>query len=84
MAMKKLFLAGVAALLLATGAAQADAVYDDFWDWSGCKEEPGPQNDEQYYSCENGHDFGSSSNLSISQMRPPRLYPRFNVTLRIS
>jgi Bacterial SH3 domain len=55
--MKRLLLIGVAALLLATGAAQADAVYDDSWDWSGCKEEPGPQNDEQYYSCENGHDF---------------------------
>jgi hypothetical protein len=27
-------------------------------DWSGCKEDdPGPQNDEAYYSCENGHDF---------------------------
>jgi hypothetical protein len=59
--MKKLLLAGVATLFLAIGAAQrpaqADPVYDDDWNWSGCKEEPDPQNDEQYYSCENGHDF---------------------------
>jgi SH3 domain-containing protein len=52
------FLISAAALFLVTGAAQADAVYDDSWDWSGCKGEAGPQNDEEeYYSCENGHDF---------------------------
>jgi hypothetical protein len=31
------FLISAAALFLVTGAAQADAVYDDSWDWSGCK-----------------------------------------------
>jgi len=26
--------------------------------WSGCKDDdPGPQNDEAYWSCDNGHDF---------------------------
>jgi len=52
-------LAGVAALVLATGTAHADPVYDDDWDWSGCKEttSPDPRYDEEYYSCENGRDF---------------------------
>jgi hypothetical protein len=35
---RKVLLVGVAPLFLATGAAHADAVYDDDWDWSGCKE----------------------------------------------
>jgi hypothetical protein len=56
---QKLLLVGVAVLFLATGAAHADAVYDDDWDWSGCKEteSPDPRYDEEYYSCENGRDF---------------------------
>jgi hypothetical protein len=55
--MTRFFIAGIAALLLATGAAHADAVYDDDWDWSGCKEDDPAPYDEQYYSCENGRDF---------------------------
>jgi hypothetical protein len=61
---QKLLLAGIAALFLATGTAHADAVYDDDWDWSGCKEPDTPyvtadgeRIDEAYYSCENGRDF---------------------------
>jgi hypothetical protein len=54
---EKTLLAGVAALFLATGAAHADAVYDDDWDWSGCKDDDPAPYDEQYYSCENGRDF---------------------------
>jgi hypothetical protein len=61
---KTTLLTGVAALFLATGAAHADAVYDDDWDWSGCKESntpyvttEGERIDEAYYSCENGRDF---------------------------
>jgi hypothetical protein len=56
--------AGIAALFLATGIAHADPVYDDDWDWSGCKENntpyvttEGERIDEAYYSCENGRDF---------------------------
>jgi hypothetical protein len=55
--MKKLFLIGVATLFLATGAAHADAVYGDDWDWSGCKDDDPRPNHESYYSCENGRDF---------------------------
>src|SRR5262245_57952301 len=57
--MKKTFLTGIAALFLATGTAHADPVYDDDWNWSGCKETtaPDPRYDEEYYSCENGRDF---------------------------
>ena len=65
LSMKRLFLTGVVALFLATGAAHADAVYDDDWNWSGCKLDgqyprftvSGERIDEDYYSCENGRDF---------------------------
>jgi len=60
---KKLLLTSIAALFLATGTAHADPVYDDDWNWSGCKLETTYEDrfqrkiDEDYYSCEYGRDF---------------------------
>jgi hypothetical protein len=47
----------VSVSLVAVVPAQADPVYDDDWDWSGCKADYPSQYDEEYYSCEDGRDF---------------------------
>jgi hypothetical protein len=68
----------IAALFLATGTAHADAVYDDDWDWSGCKEDhPAPYDEAwsgpRFFALRRGNGTPARRNNNSNHKRSVRL-----------